>query len=95
MTDIRRDLVYGAYGERTSLDACLPEGDGLRPGVVLIHGGGSRGGSKDGLGWYGQDLAGRGFVGDHEGPAARTMWKAAVPFLEKSLGELSAQGEHP
>ncbi|WP_347243672.1 alpha/beta hydrolase [Thermogutta sp.] len=44
---VKTDIVYKTVdGESLMLDAYLPQGTGTRPGVVLIHGGGWRGGDK-------------------------------------------------
>lgn len=46
-----RDVAYvPGGGAARSLDLCLPTGDGPRPLVVWIHGGGWRGGDKRGVG---------------------------------------------
>ena len=46
---VLRDLEYGrAEGEALLLDAHLPSGTGLRPVVLVIHGGGWTGGDKGG-----------------------------------------------
>jgi acetyl esterase/lipase len=43
------DLEYGnAGGESLKLDAYVPEGAGLFPAVILVHGGGWNGGDKSG-----------------------------------------------
>jgi pectinesterase len=44
---IRKDLEYGrASGESLRLDACVPEGKGPFPAIILVHGGGWSGGDK-------------------------------------------------
>jgi pectinesterase len=63
---IRKDLEYSrAGGESLRLDACVPDGKGPFPAVILVHGGGWTGGDKTtgvdplfapfshaGLGWF-------------------------------------------
>jgi acetyl esterase/lipase len=57
------DLSYGPYGERNLFDLYLPEcSEGPFPTVICIHGGGWKGGSKEGYRWMAQDLAGHGLA---------------------------------
>ena len=60
-----RELVYGQGGNRDlKLDLFLPDDDvDLRPGIVFIHGGGWRGGSRNQFRRQAAYLASRGFVG--------------------------------
>lgn len=45
--EVRNDVEYGrAGGEVLTLDASVPEGEGPFPAVVIVHGGGWRGGDK-------------------------------------------------
>jgi acetyl esterase len=62
--DIRRDVEYGtANGKRLLLDAYVPAaGEGRRPAVVMIHGGGWRVGDKASWQPEAERLAGRGWV---------------------------------
>jgi len=47
--ELRRDVEYGqAGGERLLLDVSAPDGDGLFPVAILVHGGGWSGGDKSG-----------------------------------------------
>ncbi|MDF1660074.1 MAG: hypothetical protein P1U58_20845, partial [Verrucomicrobiales bacterium] len=51
---MRRDEVYREGHDRWKLDVYLPEAEapqGGRPGLVFVHGGGWRSGSKDGGQW--------------------------------------------
>jgi len=61
--EVQKDLAYGSTHERQKLDLFRPKGaDGVRPGVVLVHGGGWRGGDKAGYGSLALQLAARGYV---------------------------------
>jgi acetyl esterase/lipase len=61
-TTIQPDVAYGPEPEET-LDLCLPQGaQGLRPGVVLIHGGGWSQGDKTHFSALCAALASYGFV---------------------------------
>jgi acetyl esterase/lipase len=57
------DIVYGtAGGQSLLLDTCVPEGKGLRPAVILIHGGGWSGGDKEDMEFLYKPLSEAGFV---------------------------------
>lgn len=57
------DIVYGtAGGQSLLLDTCVPEGKGLRPAVILIHGGGWSGGDKKDMEFLYKPLSEAGFV---------------------------------
>lgn len=63
--DVRRDIRYGtANGKRLLLDAYVPAaaGEGRRPAVVMIHGGGWRVGDKASWRPEAEQLAGKGWV---------------------------------
>ncbi len=61
--EVQKDVPYATAHERQKLDLYLPKGaSGLRPGVVLVHGGGWRSGDKQGYGFLGLQLAARGYV---------------------------------
>lgn len=48
--ETQRDIEYGRAGEeRLLLDAHIPDGDGLHPVAILVHGGGWSRGDKSGL----------------------------------------------
>jgi acetyl esterase/lipase len=47
--ELKRDLEYGRVGDtRLLLDASIPDGEGLHPIAILIHGGGWDSGDKSG-----------------------------------------------
>jgi acetyl esterase len=62
--EVRRDIEYGtANGKRLLLDAYLPPaGEGRRPAVVMVHGGGWRVGDKASWQPEAEKLAARGWV---------------------------------
>ncbi len=62
---VERDIVYGKVGDvELKLDLYLPKPGGpARPGIVFIHGGGWRGGSKGQFRQQAAHLAGKGYVG--------------------------------
>jgi acetyl esterase/lipase len=62
---VEADVVYGEVGgQRLLLDVGLPDAsvEGVRPAVVLVHGGGWVQGSKEGLRWLTEGLAREGYV---------------------------------
>ena len=63
--DVRRDVVYAVNGDRKmTADVFLPRGDskGLRPAVLVVHGGGWLKGDKSKFHHLAAALARRGFV---------------------------------
>jgi acetyl esterase len=61
--DVRRDVEYhSSGGKRLLLDAYVPAGNGRRPAVVMIHGGGWRVGDKASWQPEAERLAARGWV---------------------------------
>ena len=60
---VERNLTYREVGgEKLKLDAYLPVGDGIRPGVMVIYGGGWILGSKELSGPMAEMLAEQGYV---------------------------------
>lgn len=60
---VERDVVYARFGEReVHLDWFRPDDEKLRPGIVLIHGGGWVGGSRKAFESTARDLAAAGYV---------------------------------
>lgn len=91
---VTRDVTYRTVGgEKLGLDVYRPAKKGKdRPAVVVIHGGGWRGGDKQALAEQGNQLAQRGFVAfsvnyrlapAHPYPAAVDDVKAAVEWVRK------------
>jgi acetyl esterase/lipase len=61
--NVQKDVSYGPLGGAEQLDLCTPVGArGLRPGVVLIHGGGFEQGNKSSYDQFCSYLASQGFV---------------------------------
>lgn len=107
--EIQKDVAYASTHERQKLDLYLPKGaNGLRPGVVLVHGGGWRGGNKQSYASLGQQLAARGYVAiacnyrlapEHPHPAQLDDVQRAVRWLRHNAkkynvdpGRLGAHG---
>ena len=96
----RKDLEYSrAGGESLRLDACVPDGPGPFPAVILVHGGGWSSGdktsgvdplfapfSKSGLGWFSLNyrLAPR-----HRYPAAVEDVEAAIRWVKEHAKEFN------
>ena len=60
--DRTKDIVYKEIdGKKLKLDAYVPKGDGPFPGVLVVHGGAWRTGSRTQLTMYAKSLARRGF----------------------------------
>jgi len=95
---VRNDVQYAAPGgEPLQLNVAVPRGDGPFPGVLCIHGGGFRAGSRQGYDGLIRKLAGRGYVAatasyrlapKHPFPAAVHDVKAAVRWLRLHAREL-------
>ena len=95
---VTRDVTYRTVeGEKIGLDVYRPIKKGKdRPAVVIIHGGGWRGGDKQALAQQGNQLAERGFVAfsvdyrlapAHPYPAAVDDVNAAVEWARKHAKE--------
>lgn len=94
-----RDLAYGPH-ERHRLDLYGAPGDGLKPVLLFVHGGGFVLGDKGDTGWsnaaVGRMAARRGWIGavmnyrlapDHLWPAGSEDVAAAVDFLRGAVAE--------
>ena len=95
----RTDLIYAtALGEDWRLDLFLPrEKAASRPGVVYVHGGGWRGGTRQQFWRHAAHMATRGFAGAciqyplaprHTYPRQLELPQAAVRWLRRRAGEL-------
>ncbi len=94
---VERGVTYVQYGRRAlQLDVHRPMTDDLRPGVVLVHGGGWRSGYRENLTPLANALAQRGFVvanisyrlaPEAQFPAAIHDVKAAIRWLRKHAKE--------
>lgn len=91
------DIIYGtAGGQSLLLDACVPEGKGLRPAVILIHGGGWSGGDKKDMEFLYQPLSEAGFVWfsinyrlapQHRWPACIEDVRTAIRWVRANAAE--------
>ena len=97
---VRRNVRYSKdAGERGVLDLYQPNGESApRSGLILIHGGGWRGGSKTDYAYYGQQFAQRGFVAAsinyrlapaNKFPDPVHDAKAAVRWMRRNAAELN------
>ena len=101
---VRKDLEYGrAGGESQRLDACVPDGKGPFPAVMLVHGGGWTSGdkttgvdplfatlSKSGLGWISVNYR---LAPKYRYPAAVEDVEAAIRWVKKHAVELNVDPE--
>lgn len=97
---IRKDLEYSrAGGESLRLDACVPDGKGPFPAVILVHGGGWSSGdktksvdallapfSKSGLGWFSINYR---HAPKYRYPAAVEDVEAAVRWVKEHATEFN------
>jgi acetyl esterase/lipase len=100
-----RDVEYSAVGGRQTMDVIRPRdgSGGPRPAVLLVHGGGFRGGAKEGYVALAVKLAEHGFVAAtanyrlaprNQFPAAVQDVKAAVRFLRANAMKYSIDPAH-
>lgn len=88
-------VEYGqADGVRLLLDASVPEGDGLRPGVILIHGGGWSGGRREDMAFLFAPLEKAGFavftISYRLAPEHR--WPACIEDVKTAIRWVKANG---
>ncbi len=95
---IRKDVEYGrADGESLRLDACMPDGRGPFPAVVLVHGGGWSSGDKTsgvdplfaplsqaGVAWFSINYR---LAPKHKFPAAVEDIEAAIRWVKAHAAE--------
>jgi len=101
--DVYRNLVYSEpQGHRLRADLYVPRGKGKFPGVVLIHGGGWRTGSKGHMVVHARRLAERGYVAmsinyrlapRHKFPDQIHDCKAAVRWMRAHAEEYQVASE--
>src|SRR5689334_8202429 len=94
---VERNLTYREVGgEKLELDAYIPLGDGIRPGVMVIYGGGWILGSKQLSGPMAEMLAERGYVAfamnyrlapQHPFPAAVDDVRASTAWVREHAAE--------
>src|SRR5215510_1826051 len=100
-----RDVEYSAVGGRQTMDIVRPReaSNSPRPAVLLVHGGGFRGGTKEGYISLAVKLAERGYVAAtanyrlsprSQFPAAVHDVKAAVRFLRANAAKYNIDSQH-
>ncbi len=100
-----RDVEYSAVGGRQTLDIVRPReaSPTPRPAILLVHGGGFRGGTKEGYLALAIKLAERGYVAAtanyrlsprNQFPAAVEDVKAAVRFLRAGATKYNIDSAH-
>ena len=100
-----RDVEYSAVGGRQTMDIIRPRdaGNGPRPTVLLIHGGGFRAGAKESYIPLAVKLAEHGYVAAtanyrlsprNQFPAAVQDSKAAVRFLRANAAKYGIDAAH-
>jgi len=92
--DILEAIPFANVGERKLLlDAFIPKAEGKHPAVLVIHGGGWRGGTRKQLRSYAKRLAGMGIVSfcieyrlapEHKFPAQINDCRAALQWVRKN-----------
>jgi pectinesterase len=96
---LRKNVAYGHAGEeRLLLDACVPEGPGLFPAAILVHGGGWTGGDKTkgveplfqplaraGIAWFSIDYR---LAPKNRHPAAVEDVESAIRWVKVHAAEL-------
>jgi acetyl esterase/lipase len=103
--DVRDSVVYGSGGGRDlKCDIYTPAGRaGKAPGLLLVHGGGWRGGDRSMVRGYGERLAGEGFVciapeyrltGESAWPAQIHDIKAAIRWVRAQSDELGIDADN-
>ncbi len=95
-------IEYSNVGQKVMLDVVRPREPGVRPAVLLIHGGGFRRGNRESYLPLAIQLAERGYVAAtasyrlaprHQYPAAVEDVKAAVRFLRANAGRFTLDPE--
>ena len=103
-TGMRKDLEYGRTGDESlRLDACVPDGHGPFPAVIMVHGGGWSSGdktqgvdplfgpvSKAGLAWFSINYR---QAPKHHYPAPVEDVEAAVRWVKQHAAEFKVDPE--
>ncbi|MEP3481083.1 MAG: alpha/beta hydrolase [Fuerstiella sp.] len=92
--EVKPDVVYSTVEKRQLLcDVYQPEGEQLRPAILVVHGGAWRSGNRKKLKGYAEALAKRGFVcfaidyrlaPQHKFPAQIDDCRAAVKWIRQN-----------
>lgn len=95
---VERGIAYATFGDRkVAMDLFHPAGDGLHPGILLVHGGGWTSGNRQSFEAFAIELAKRGYVvanidyrlaTEAKFPAAVLDCKAAVRWLRSNAARL-------
>ncbi len=95
--EIQEKITYSTVGDRELLlDAFIPNGDGVHPAVLVVHGGAWRSGNRRQLRAYATELAERGFVcfaidyrlaPQHKFPAQIEDCRMAVRWIRKNASQ--------
>ena len=95
--EIKENIVYAKVGERELLlDAFVPKNDGLKPAVLVVHGGAWRGGNRKQLRNYARALANKGYccfaidyrlAPKHKWPAQIEDCRSAVSWIREHAKE--------
>lgn len=95
---IRRNIVYRVVGHRQLKgDAYIPNGEGTYPGVLLLHGGGWKAGSRKQMIYHAKRLAPNGFVAfaidyrlapQYKFPTQIEDCRAAIQYMREHAAEL-------
>jgi acetyl esterase/lipase len=100
-----REVEYSAVGGRQTMDVIRPRDNSAapRPAILLVHGGGFRGGTKEGYTGLAVKLAEHGYVAAtanyrlaprNQFPAAVEDVKAAVRFLRANAAKFNLDPAH-
>ncbi len=97
-----KDIEYSNVGAKVEMDVVRPTGGGMRPAVLLVHGGGFRAGTRQSYLPLSNRLAQQGYVAAtasyrlaprHQFPAAVEDVKAAVRHLRANAGKYGIDPE--
>ncbi len=89
-------VVYGERdGHELVLDLYRPAGEGRRPGLVFVHGGGWRAGSREHFAWHAEEAARLGYVAvsiDYR-LIDQALWPAALDDCQRAVRWLRSRAD--